>query len=391
MDPIRNPFAPGAGRRPPELAGRDADLSRFEVLLERAERGHCDRGIIHTGLRGVGKTVLLNEYRRAAEERDWIVAKIEAGAGRSFRQLAAQALGPPLRAAGSRFGIHRLGGLLAVFKAFTLQAAPDGSLALGIDVTADPSRAATGDLEIDLTELLLDLGAAAAELGSGALLLIDEMQDLGGSEREAVAGACHQLNQRNLPVVVVGAGLPNLPAALAEARSYAERLFEYRMVGALDPASARVALTRPTQALGVRWRADALDTILDVTQGYPYFLQVYGRMTWEYCTSNPIDIRGVTTGIKAARYELDNGFYGSRWERATTRQRDYLRAMAEIGGEEPVATKAVAEHLDSGPTKLSVPRDQLIRKGLLYAPERGLIGYTVPGMAEFILRQPELT
>jgi len=387
MDPVANPFAPGAGRRPPELAGRDQELDRFEVLLARAERGNVDRGIVLTGLRGVGKTVLLNEFRAIAEAHHWIVGKVEAGVDRSFRHLASQALNASLRTAGARYGGERFRSLLAVFKAFSLKVAPDGSLAIGVDV-APANRADTGDLETDLTELLTDLGHTVAELGTGALLLVDEMQDLDRSEREAVAGACHEVNQRNLPVVVVGAGLPNLPAALAEARSYAERLFEYRTIGALEPHAASFALTRPTEQLGVRWEDSALDAVLDTTNGYPYFLQVFGRMVWDYATDNPISTQDVVAGVTAARQELDAGFYGSRWERATPRQRDYLRAMAELAGDDPVATLAVADHLDREITKLSVARDQLIRKGLLYAPERGTIAYTVPGIAEFILRQP---
>jgi AAA ATPase domain len=387
VNPVDNPFAPGAGRRPPELAGRDDDLARFEVLLLRTEAGKIDRGIVHTGLRGVGKTVLLNEYRAAAERREWVVGKVEAGVGRSFRHLASQALNRSLRAAGGRFGTDRLRGLLAVFKAFTLKVAPDGSLALGIDVDAASARGNTGDLETDLTELLTDLGTTVAELGTGALLLIDEMQDLDRSEREAIAGACHEIGQRDLPVVVVGAGLPNLPGVLAEARSYAERLFEYRTIGALEPAAAEAAITRPTAALGVTWEPDALEALLDATIGYPYFLQVYGRQAWDYAASNPIDHRDVRVGMQAARHELDGGFFGSRWDRVSARQRDYLRAMAEVAGDEPVATADVATHLGLAMANLSVARDQLIRKGLLYAPERGVIAFTVPGMAEFILRQ----
>lgn len=387
MDPIENPYSPGAGRRPPELAGREPEVGRFEVLRQRIESGMSDRGLMLTGLRGVGKTVLLNEFRSRAEQGGWIVAKLEAGGTRPLRVLAAQSLNQALRSATGRFGLSdRLRRALGEFKAFTLKVAPDGSLALGIDVEARRGRADTGDLEVDLSELALDLGETARDFGVGVLLLVDEMQDLASGELAAIAGASHETGQRDIPFIVVGAGLPSLPVALTEAKSYAERLYEYHGIGPLDPVAAVSALVRPAKARGVEWGDEAAEQIAQTSAGYPYFLQVYGNATWNYAEGSPIDAGDASVGIEAGRRELDVGFYGSRWERATAAQRAYLRAIA-AGGDEPSSSADVARRMGRRPSDVSVARDQLIKKGLLYAPDRGAIAFTVPGMAEFIMRQ----
>lgn len=387
MDPVQNPYSPGAGRRPPELAGRDPELRRFAVIIARAEQGRTDRGVILTGLRGVGKTVLLNEFRAQVEHRGWIVAKVEASEGRPFRALLGQSLNQALRSASgrhrSRAGLRRA---LAVFKAFSLKVAPDGSLALGIDVDPTAGRADTGDLELDLPELAVELGQAARDLGVGVLVLVDEMQDLERIELAAAAAAAHETGQRELPFILVGAGLPGLPVALTEAKSYSERLFEYRSIGSLDAVAAEAALIRPAEARGVRWSENAARLVFDVSAGYPYFLQVYGKTSWDYAKSAPIDLGDARIGIEVGRTELDVGFYGSRWERATPGQQAYLRALAQ-SGDEPALSSEVAKRLRRRPSDVSVARDQLIKKGLLYAPDRGTIAFTVPGMSEFIQRQ----
>jgi hypothetical protein len=387
MDAALNPYAPGAGQRPPELAGRDGELRAFDLLLERFARRLPERGMILTGLRGVGKTVLLNEFRARAEAKGWLVAKVEARSDATLRPLVAQALNQGLRAAlGRGRGKELLKRALSIFKSFSLRASPDGSFALGIDVEPATGRADTGDLEVDLTELLIDLGDAAASLQAGTVIFVDEMQDLAGGDLAAVAGACHETGQRNLPVAVVGAGLPSLPAALTEAKSYAERLFAYRSIGTLDRESAVAALVRPAAALDVAWSKGALELVLERTQGFPYFVQAFGREIWDYAAGSPISAADAEVGIRAARRELDIGFFGSRWERATAGQRLYLRAVAE-GGDGAASTADVARRMGRRPSDVSVARDQLIRKGLLYAPDRGTIAFTVPGMAGFVRRQ----
>jgi len=387
VDPVQNPYAPGAGRRPLELAGRHAELDRFEILRQRVQTGAADRGIVLTGLRGVGKTVLLNEFRVLAEQHGWIVAKVEAGGNRPFRASLAQSLNQALRSATGRHGLtDRLRAALSAFKAFTLKAAPDGSLALGIDVEPARGRADTGDLEIDLTELVLELAETAGDLGVGVLVLIDEMQDLSASELAAICSASHESGQRDARFVVIGAGLPSLPAALRDAKSYSERLYEYRQVGPLKGDDAEIALVRPAAARNVVWSDAAKEVILGVASGYPYFLQVYGKTTWDYAKTSPIDAEDAGVGAEAGRDELDIGFFGSRWDDSTPAQQSYLRAVAE-GGDEPSATADVAARMNRKPSELSVARDELIKKGLLYAPERGAIAFTVPGMASFIERK----
>src|SRR5688572_19856341 len=305
MDTALNPYSPGAGRRPLELAGREPELQRFEVLQERIALGSSDRGIILTGLRGVGKTVLLNEFRAAAEQRGWIVAKVEAGSDRPFRVLLAQSLNQALRAATGRFGLtERLRRALGAFKAFTLTSAPDGSLSLGIEVDPTRGRADTGDLELDLTELAQDLAETARDLGVGVLVLVDEMQDLDKAELGALAAASHEAGQRDLPFTTIGAGLPNLPTALREAKSYAERLFEYRRIGPLDADAAEAALLRPAETRSVGWDPPAAKRILDIAGGYPYCVQVYGKTTWDFAKTSPIDAEDADVGAHAFLMEF---------------------------------------------------------------------------------------
>lgn len=388
MDPVQNPYAPGAGQRPPELAGRDPERTRFGVLLDRLEAGRAERGIILTGLRGVGKTVLLDELRSTAERRGWVVAFVEAGQGRKFRLLTAQALTGSLRAASLRHRTSdRLRKALRVFKSFSLKAAPDGSMSIGITVDPEAGRADSGDLELDLTELLVDLGEAASGLGAGVLLLVDEPQELPLSDIAAVAGAAHQTNRLRLPVAVAGAGLPNLPSVLTKAKSYSERLFAYHRIDTLEPAAAGEALHRPAEALGVAWQPEALAHTVEASGGYPYFLQVFGSKIWDYAPGpRRVTVDDAKAGIEAARSELDEGFYGSRWGRATPAQRAYLAAMAaEAGrGGGSVASGQVADRLGKTHGDLGQHRDQLIRKGLIFAPERGRVAFTVPGMSDYI-------
>lgn len=390
MDAVTNPYAPGAGTRPPELSGRSAELTEVDVLLERLAAGRPARGIVVTGLRGVGKTVLVNEYRDRGERAGWYVAKLEAARDRDLRVLLTQAFAQVLRAPARRPGLStRLRHAIAALRSFSLTASPDGSLTVGIDIEPATGRADTGEFETDLTDLLADLGAAAAEEHRGVLVLIDELQDCSRHELAALAGAAHESEQRNLPVAVIGAGLPSLPGILTEARSYAERLFSYRRIGALDPSAAAEALVRPAAVEGVSWKESAVEQVVEASKGYPYFVQAFAKEVWNSAPASPITRADAAAGIVVAQHELDIGFYGSRWDRATPGQRDYLRAMSAVTDDSPVATSDVARRLDRSLNALSPVRDQLIRKGLVYPPEHGLIAFTVPGMAAFIMRQPE--
>jgi hypothetical protein len=392
MDPARNPFAPGAGQAPPELAGRDAELRAADVVFARVAAGTPDRGIVLVGLRGFGKTVLMREFRSLAIARGWITAWAEAEGGQRIGPSIAQSMNVALHAAARGRFTAALRRALAVFKSFSLSLSPDGRFALGIDVEPERGRAATGNLGFDLLDLFRELGEAARELDIGVALFLDEMQLVPREELLGVLMAIHQANQDALPVAVFGAGLPNLPATLADTRSYAERLFLYRRVGPLDDAAAAAALTRPTEARGVEWDASALSDALAAAHGYPYFLQEYGRAIWDFAPGSPITEHDAAWGVEAANASLEHGFYLSRWERASDVQQEYLRAVAALAGDAvdddaPVATSAVAQRMGRTLAALSSTRDQLIRKNLLYAPDRGSIAFTVPGMAAYVRRQ----
>ena len=387
MDPVQNPYSPGAGQRPPELAGRESELDAFAVALDRLASGRSERGVLLTGLRGVGKTVLLEEFRSLADRRGWVSAFVEADSSRPFRLLASRALTGSLRATSLRHrSSARLRSALRVFKSFSLQASTDGSISVGIDVEPLDGRADSGDLELDLAELLVDLGEAAAGFGAGVLLLVDELQELPRSDIAALAGAAHRTNRLRLPVAVCGAGRPNLPTLLTEAKTYAERLFAYPRIEALARPEASDALRLPAEALGVNWQPDALDQAIRAADGYPYFLQVFGKAIWDSAPGpSAISTDDARVGVAEAQIELRHSFYGPRWERAAPAQKAYLTAMAaEETADGTAPSGRVASRIGKPHKDLSTTREQLIRRGLIYAPERGLVAFTIPGMGEFV-------
>jgi hypothetical protein len=374
------------------LAGRGALLDAFDVVTRRAEQhGEGDRGWVLTGLRGVGKTVLLNELLRHVSSRGWVTAKVEAGANATLPVALSQALVKGMRTATGRHPVPLLQRLLGVFQAFSLKADPTG-VSLGMDVEPIRGIADTGRLADDLAGLFETLGETARALGVGTLILVDELQEASPAELTAVNTAMHHLAQADvpLPFVFVGAGLPSLPAQLADATSYAERLYDYRTVGLLDPAAALEALVGPTRALGVEWGPVSLDRATAAAGGYPYFLQAVGKHVWDHAARSPISTEDVDVGLAFARREVDDGLYRARWERATPAQRDVLRALATLAGDDAAAVADIARAAGKTRTSdISVARNELIKKGLLYAPERGLLAFTVPGMHGFIARQPD--
>jgi hypothetical protein len=393
MDPVRNPYAPGAGQRPPELAGRDRELTAFEVVLERIARARPERSLVLTGLRGVGKTVLLNALRSQAIGRLWGTGKIEARPEQSLRRPLAAALHMAVRElAGRHRAPDRVDDFLAVLKAFALRSAdPRGKLRdrwqPGIDVPAATGRADSGDLEIDLVELLSDAAEVASDVGTGVALFLDEMQDLGAEDVSALCAACHELSQSGAPLIVVGAGLPHLPAVLSAAKSYSERLFRYQRIDRLDRLAADQALVAPAAREQVQYEPKALDALYETSGGYPYFVQAYGKATWDHAPGSPITASDVRVAAPEAEAELAVGFFGSRYERATPAEREYLRAMAELGGD-LVATAEVARALARRPTSLSPARDALIKKGLIYSGERGSVAFTVPHFGRYLRNHP---
>jgi hypothetical protein len=397
MDPVRNPFAPGAGQRPPELAGRDKELKAFEVVLERVARGRPERSLVLTGLRGVGKTVLLGELRSMAVKRGWGAGKIEARPDADLRRPLSAALHRAVRDLAVRHRApERVETVLGVLKAFALRAAPDGAKLRerwqpGIDVPAAQGRADSGDIEIDLVELFTDVAELAQDVGTGVALLIDEMQDLLPDDVSALCAACHELSQSGAPLVVVGAGLPHLPAVLSASKSYSERLFRYVRIDRLDQEDAHQAILAPVAREDADITSDALAALFSASGGYPYFIQAYGKAAWDAAPSDPITVEDVEVAAPEAETELAVGFFGSRYERATPSEREYLRAIASLteGRDEGVSTADIAVFLGRKPSSLSPARDSLIKKGLVYSAERGRIAFTVPHFGRFLLGRDE--
>ncbi|WP_349829193.1 ATP-binding protein [Brevibacterium litoralis] len=434
MDPIRNPYAPGAGQRPPELAGRDAEMDMFQVVLERIQRGRPERSLVLTGLRGVGKTVLLNSLRSSAVRARWGTGKIEARPGAELRRPLSAALHQAIRELGIRDEESRRH-VLGILKSFAQRSTPSDAKLRdkwqpGIDVPAVSGRADSGDIEIDLVELFSDIAGLSLDVGKGVAVFIDEMQDLGADDVSALCAACHEISQQGLPFVVVGAGLPHLPAVLSASKSYSERLFRYRRIDRLDREEADRALRTPALEEGADFTAEALDALYTATDGYPYFVQAYGKAAWDVAPRSPISAEDVRVGAPSAQAELAVGFFGSRYERATPAEREYMRALADLevvgkagtSGEDPaaeahahsadearsgaedgggaeaadggpaeapqgVATKDLAVHLGRKPQSLSPARDGLIKKGLVYSAERGRIAFTVPHFGRYLRGQ----
>jgi hypothetical protein len=393
MDPVRNPFAPGAGQRPPELAGRDKELSAFEVVLERVARGRPERSLVLTGLRGVGKTVLLGELRSMAVKRGWGAGKIEARPEAGLRRPLSAALHRAIRDLAVRHRApDRVEAVLGVLKAFALRSNPEDAKLRdrwqpGIDVPAAAGRADSGDIEIDLVELFTEVAELAQDVGTGVALLIDEMQDVRADDVSALCAACHELSQSGAPLVVVGAGLPHLPAVLSASKSYSERLFRYVRIDRLTREDADRAVLAPIDREDAGIEPEALDALFDASGGYPYFIQAYGKAAWDAAPADPITALDVAVAAPEADAELAVGFFGSRYERATPAEREYLRAMAELtdGKDAGVNTAQVADHLGRKPSSLSPARDSLIKKGLVYSAERGQIAFTVPHFGRFLL------
>src|SRR3954462_12144473 len=369
MDPIRNPYAPGAGQRPPELAGRDPQLRAVDVVRERVGHGRPERSVVLTGLRGVGKTVLLNALRSSAVRRGWGTRKLEARPHPPLRRPPppAQPLRRPLAAA-LHLAIRELAGgnpdeakhVLGVLKSFAQRetGAKRAQWQPGIDVPAVPGRADSGDIEIDLVELFTDLAGFAGDSGHGIALFVDEMQDLGPDDVSALCAACHELSQQSLPLVVVGAGLPHLPTVLSASKSYSERLFRYARIDRLDRAAHDLALLLPARGEGADFADNALAAMYAATGGYPYFVQAYGKVAWDVAPRSPITAADIAVAAPEAAAELPVGFFGSRSGRAPAAAREYLRAMAELG-EDAGAPAAVAEAFGRPPQSLSPARDGL--------------------------------
>ena len=387
MDPVSNPYAPGAGTPPPELAGRDELREAARVSIERVRRGLPAKGVIMVGLRGVGKTVLLDCVRELAEASGIHAVRIEAPEGRSLPALLAPGLrllllrlrrNEPTRKPAER-ALRALAGFAKALKVKY----PD--IELGIDLPPEAGLADNGDLEQDLQALLEVAALAAQTAGSALVIFIDELQCVGEAELAALIMALHRCAQRRLPVTLVGAGLPQLRARIGEARSYAERLFDFPDVGPLAEVAARLAISKPAADLGVSFETRAVEQIVKQTQGYPYFLQEWGKHSWEAAARSPItaaDVRAASRSVTAA---LDQSFFLVRFDRLTPAEKRYLRAMAELGAG-PHRSGDIATCLGREVTALGPTRNQLIAKGMIWSPSHGDTAFTVPLFDAFMHR-----
>lgn len=386
VDPVRNPYSPGAGRKPAALVGRDDGLRAWFTALQRAERGRTDQPFVLYGLRGVGKTVLLSEFRRNAIKRGWIAAQVEAGTGKALRELLGEALYGPLSDLARPTAGKRL--LKALRTALTFKASYDatGSWSFGLDLSgSDGGGADTGILDTDLRKLLRDLSGAAEEEGVGLAIFIDEAQDLDPDELATLCAIAHAAAQDEWPLLFAFAGLPSLPRILAEAKSYAER-FHYFKIQQIDESVVAEALTIPAAQEDAEWEDEAVALVVANSGRYPYFLQQYGQETWNVAAGPVITKTDAELGIAQGNNQLDNGFFRARWDRATRSEQHYLRAMA-ADGDAGSFSGEIASRLGKSPKSLGPTRAALIGKGLVYAPEHGVVAFTVPGMAAFIARQ----
>ena len=387
MDPIKNPFSPGAGSPPPELVGRAGILEQARVLLGRVKERRPEKSILLTGLRGVGKTVLLNEIERLAAKTGYRTVVVEAHEDKSLAAL----LVPPLRKL--LFELDRVAGAgdkakrgLAVLKSFMNGVKVTmGGVEVGLDIDPEKGAADSGDLESDLPNLFVAVAEAAEERHLPIALLIDELQYFNSKELSALIMAMHKMQQRQLPMVLLGAGLPILPGLAGESKSYAERLFSFPDIGALSEPDAIKALQDPTKLMGVDFEPDALKEIYRLTQGYPYFLQEWGYQSWNRAAASPITLKVVQDATATVIKRLDENFFRVRFDRLTPGEKLFLRAMAGLGSGAHRSSD-IADALGVKINSLGPRRANLIRKGMIYSPAHGDMAFTVPLFDEFMLR-----
>jgi hypothetical protein len=387
MNPIRNPFAPGAGTPPPELAGRGTLIESVHIALERARIGRPAKSAMLVGLRGVGKTVLLDRMRDDAEAAGIHTVRLEAPEGRSLPALLAPQLRQALLRlsqldAAKAFAIRGLRALAGFARRLKVTY---NDIEVGIDYEPEPGLADNGDLEHDLQALLEQAGLAAKAAGTALALFIDELQYVPEEQLAALITAMHRTEQRRLPVVLVGAGLPQLRGLMGNSKSYAERLFDFPFIGALAPQDAAQAIEKPLLDEGVAITPEALAEILRVTQGYAYFLQAWGSHTWLAADASPIGIDAVRKASVTAIAGLDEGFFRVRFDRCTPKEKKYLRAMAELG-EGPHRSGDIADCLNEKVSSLAPTRSALIGKGMVWSPNHGDTAFTVPMFDAFMRR-----
>ncbi len=387
MDPRENPYAPGAGTQPPELAGRDDIIEKASIALDRFRKGLSARSLLLIGLRGVGKTVLLNRIAQDTEARGFVIVHIEAPEKRSLPALLIPSLRTALikldriAAAGelAKKALRALGGFVSAMKV------KYEDIEFGVDLGNEPGLADSGDLERDLIDLFVEVGKAAKEKSTALVFFIDELQYVQEEQFASLITALHKCAQEQLPVALIGAGLPQLVAQAGRAKSYAERLFEYPEIGQLNPEDAKKALVLPAEERGVKFEDSALKGILQQTQSYPYFLQEWGKHSWQSATTSPITLRDVKAATELAISELDASFFRVRFDRLTPSEKRYLRAMAELGSG-PHRSGDIAHLLKKEVQTVAPTRATLINKGMVYSPAHGDNSFTVPLFDEYMKR-----
>lgn len=387
MDKIRNPFSPGAGSQPPELAGRDALTTQVKILLSRVQQGRPEKSIILIGLRGVGKTVLLNELQRLADHGHYKTILLEAHEDKSLSALLVPSVRKLL------FQLDRMEKFsektrraIGVLKSFLNGLKITfGDIEIGLDIEPERGTADSGDLENDLSELFVAVAEAAHDRKTSVAIFIDEIQYLTQKELSALIMAMHKMAQKRLPLVLVGAGLPMLPGLAGQAKSYAERLFDFPEIGPLSKEDARQALREPVRAEGVEFSSDALDEVFRITRGYPYFLQEWGYQAWNHAQQSPIELADIQRASAKVIERLDANFFRVRFDRLTPREKEYLRALAALG-EGSHRSGEVAEILGVPVNRVAPFRSGLIRKGMVYSPAHGDTAFTVPLFDEFLVR-----
>jgi hypothetical protein len=387
MDPLKNPFSPGAGTQPPELVGRDPVLEQARILLGRVKNRRPEKSMLLTGLRGVGKTVLLIEIERQAKEAAYKTVFIEAHEDKSLAALIVPSLRTLL------LDLDRISGVsdkvkrgLRVLRSFMGAIKVSvGDFTVGLDIDPEVGSADSGDLEIDLSNMFVALGEAAEERKSAIAILIDEIQYFNQKELGALIMAMHKIQQRQLPVVLIGAGLPILPGLAGESKSYAERLFDFPNIGELSQPDAARALQEPARAAKVEFSSEALDEIFRLTKGYPYFIQEWGYRAWNLATTSPVTLKLIQHATTTVIHHLDQNFFRVRFDRLTTREKNFLRAMAQLG---PRAQRIgdIANVMGVKVSSLSPVRSTLIKKGMVYSPAHGDMAFTVPLFDEFMMR-----
>lgn len=388
MDPLINPFSPGAGTPPPELAGRADILKQAILALARIKRGRSEKSIMVIGLRGTGKTVLLNEISTLAESEGYYAVMVEANENITLPELLIPELRRLLFSLDTGPTSRKVKRALRVLKSFVSAINFNikmNEIDLGLSIEAERGSADSGNLEADLTQLFLAIGEAAKDRGTAVAVIIDELQYLAENELSSLIMAIHKLSQKSLPVVVFGAALPQLVAQAGRAKSYAERLFSFPELGPLKPDDAKLALQKPAEREDCHFTDDALNEIIKTTHAYPYFLQEWGYQAWNLATKSPITLADAKQATITAIQRLDENFFRVRFDRLTQREKEYLRALAELGSQ-PQRSGDVAEKLGLD-VKVAAPiRNHLIRKGMVYSPRHGDTAFTVPLFDAFMKR-----